>query len=90
MPGPAGDEGRGAGHQGRFDAFDIDDPASGQDVIDFRLGMPMQFGIMASLFGVARLEIGDAVYASDAGVFSDVWGKDVVVAYTNTASVAEM
>ena len=46
--------------------------------------------IMASLFGVARVEIGDAVYASDAGVFSDVWGKSVVLAYTDLASLADM
>lgn len=46
--------------------------------------------IMASLFGVARVMIGDAVYASDAGVFSDVWGKSVVLAYTDLASLGDM
>lgn len=45
--------------------------------------------ILASLFGVQRVLVGDAIYASDAGVFSDVWGKDVVVAYTETASLAD-
>lgn len=46
--------------------------------------------IMASLFGVDRVMVGDAVYASDAGVFSDVWGKSVVLAYTDMASLADM
>jgi Phage major capsid protein E len=46
--------------------------------------------ILASLFGVDRVLVGDAIYASDAGVFSDVWGKDVVVCYTELASVGDM
>jgi hypothetical protein len=46
--------------------------------------------IMAALFGVAKVLVGDAIYASDAGVFADVWGKDVVVAYTELGSVADM
>lgn len=45
--------------------------------------------ILASLFGVQRVLVGDAIYASDAGVFADVWGKDVVVAYTELASLAD-
>lgn len=32
--------------------------------------------------------VGDAIYANDDGTaFTDVWGRDVVVAYTNLASV---
>lgn len=46
--------------------------------------------LLAALFGVQRVLVGDAIVATDAGVFSDVWGKDVVVAYTDTASVADM
>lgn len=46
--------------------------------------------ILAALFGVDRVLVGDAIYATDAGVFADVWGKDVVVAYTETASVGDM
>lgn len=47
--------------------------------------------LLASLFDVDRVLVGDAIYSNDAGTaFTDVWGKDVVVAYTNTASVAEM
>ena len=46
--------------------------------------------ILAALFGVQRVLVGDAIYASDAGVFADVWGKDVVVAYTELASLADM
>lgn len=44
--------------------------------------------LLASLFDVQRVEIGDAIYASDAGVFTDVWGKDVVVAYTTLGDVS--
>lgn len=46
--------------------------------------------LLASLFGVDRVLVGDAVQATDAGVLSDVWGKFVVVAYTETGSLAEM
>lgn len=47
--------------------------------------------LLAALFGVDRVLIGDAIYSNDAGTaFTDVWGKDVVVAYTNTDTVANM
>jgi hypothetical protein len=46
--------------------------------------------IVAALFGVDRVLVGDAVVATDAGVFSDIWGKNVVVAYTETAGLADM
>lgn len=47
--------------------------------------------LLASLFDVDRVLVGDSIYSNDAGTaFTDVWGKDVVVAYTDTASVAEM
>lgn len=45
--------------------------------------------LLAALFGVERVLVGDAIYADDAGNFLDVWGKDVVVAYTNLAPVPE-
>lgn len=47
--------------------------------------------LLASLFDVERVLVGDAVYSNDAGTtLTDVWGKDVVVAYTDIASVADM
>lgn len=46
--------------------------------------------LLASLFGVQQVVEGAAIYSNDAGTaFSDVWGKDVVLAYTPTASVAQ-
>lgn len=45
--------------------------------------------LLASLFGLDRVLVGDAVYADDAGAFSDVWGKDVVLAYTEVGTLAE-
>lgn len=45
--------------------------------------------LLATLFGVQRVVVGDAVYADDAGTFADVWGKDVILAHTNIASVAD-
>jgi len=45
--------------------------------------------LLAGLFGVQRVLVGDAVQATDAGVMSDVWGKFVVVAYTEIGSVAD-
>lgn len=46
--------------------------------------------ILASLFGVDRVIVGEAIYASDAGTFADVWGKDVVLAYSELSSLADM
>lgn len=46
--------------------------------------------LLASFFGLEKLVIGDAVYADDSGTFVDVWGKDIVLAYTNIGSVADM
>jgi len=45
--------------------------------------------LLAQLFGVKRVVVGDAVY-DNGGTFADVWGKYVVVAYTETGSLAEM
>lgn len=46
--------------------------------------------LLAQLFGVQRVAVGDAIYETAAGAFADVWGKFVVVAYTNVASVADL
>ena len=47
--------------------------------------------LLASLFGVQRVLVGDAIYSNDAGTaFTDVWGKDMVIAYTELASLANM
>lgn len=46
--------------------------------------------LLASLFGVERVMAGDAIYQNDAGAIVDVWGKFVVLAYTETAGVAQM
>lgn len=45
--------------------------------------------LLASLFGLERVVVGDSIYSNDAGTaFSDVWGKDVVLAYTKLGTVA--
>lgn len=46
--------------------------------------------LLASLFGVARVVVGESVYENDAGAMTDVWGKHVVVAYTEVGGVADM
>ena len=47
--------------------------------------------LLAALFGVQRVLVGDAIYSNDAGTaLTDVWGKDVVVAYTELGSIADM
>ena len=46
--------------------------------------------LLASLFGVARVLVANAIKSTDAGVFSDVWGKYVVVAYTDMSGMADM
>lgn len=37
--------------------------------------------MLARYFGVARVAVGESVYAGDDDVFADVWGADVVLAY---------
>lgn len=46
--------------------------------------------LIANLFGVQRVLVGDALYENDAGALADVWGKSVVVAYTELGGIAEM
>lgn len=45
--------------------------------------------LLAQLFGLDKVYVGDAVFADDAGNFTDVWGKDVVLAYTEKGTVQE-
>jgi len=45
--------------------------------------------ILAGLFGVDRVLVGDAVWSNDAGTtLNDVWGKHLVLAYTETDTIA--
>jgi hypothetical protein len=44
--------------------------------------------MLSQYFEIANIQVGDAAFSDDAGVFSDVWGKDVVLAYTETSSLA--
>lgn len=46
--------------------------------------------ILASLFGVAQVLVGETVYVDASGVMADVWGKSVVIAYTEMSSLAAM
>jgi len=46
--------------------------------------------LAASLFEVDQVLVGGAVQATDADVMSDVWGKFVVIAYTELGSLADM
>lgn len=45
--------------------------------------------LLASLFGVPRVVVGESIYSTDAGTFVDVWGKDCVLAFTQTAGLAQ-
>jgi hypothetical protein len=45
--------------------------------------------IMAALFGVQRVLVGNAIYADASDAFADVWGKVAVLAYTETAGIAD-
>ena len=44
----------------------------------------------ASLFGLDRVLVGDAVSQDADGNMQDVWGKDAILAYTNTSPLASM
>lgn len=44
---------------------------------------------LAALFDVERVEVGEAVYLDAAGAMVDMWGKGVVVAYTDMSGLAD-
>ena len=46
--------------------------------------------ILAEFFGVQQVIVGDGVQASDAGVLSDIWGRHAILAYTETATLANL
>jgi hypothetical protein len=46
--------------------------------------------LLAALWGVDRVLVGGSVYTDNAGAITDVWGKFVVVAYTQLGSVADL
>ena len=46
--------------------------------------------LLAALFGVDRVLVGDAIYTDASGAFVDVWGKTAVLAYTEIAGIADM
>lgn len=45
--------------------------------------------LLAALFDVKRVVVGEAVYTDNAGAMNDMWGKGVVVAYTDMSGVAD-
>lgn len=46
--------------------------------------------MLASLWDVERVFVARAVYADDADALADVWGGDVIVAYTEVGTLADM
>lgn len=46
--------------------------------------------ILAEFFGVSQVVVGDGIQATDAGVFSDVWGRHAILAYTEIDTLANM
>lgn len=46
--------------------------------------------LLASLFGVKRVLVGDAVYEQADGTLADVWGKFVIAAYTDISGVSDL
>lgn len=45
--------------------------------------------LLAVLFGLERVVVGEAVYLQDDGTMADVWGKDAVLAYTAVSPLAD-
>ncbi len=42
--------------------------------------------ILRQLFGFEKMLIGDAVYSSDTGTFTDMWNDNAILAYIPSAS----
>lgn len=45
--------------------------------------------MLATLWDVKRVAVGDAIYEDASGALQDVWGKHVVVAYTDISGVSD-
>ena len=45
--------------------------------------------MLASVFGVEKIVVGDAIVSDQAGTFSDVWGNNVVLAYVAPAALRD-
>lgn len=45
--------------------------------------------MIAELMGLDQIVIGDSIVSDDAGNFSDIWGKHMILAYTTTASAIQ-
>lgn len=45
--------------------------------------------LMASLFGVQRVFVGEGVFLDQAGAMQDIWGKDAVLAYSGVGTLAD-
>lgn len=45
--------------------------------------------LLASLFGLDKVVVGEAIFSDDAGNFADIWGRDVILAYVDLGSVAD-
>ena len=43
--------------------------------------------LLAQLWGLDKVEVGEAVYADATDAFVDVWGKDIVLAFTDTSGL---
>lgn len=68
----------------------LGDNASIKDRIKFTGRDSVTVELLANLFQVKRVVVGEAIVADDAGTFSDVWGKNVVLAYVpETESFAQ-
>lgn len=44
--------------------------------------------ILAALWNVPKVVVGDAIYEDGNGAMQDVWGKDIIIAYTQTGTIA--
>jgi hypothetical protein len=45
--------------------------------------------LLAALFSLQQVIVGEAVFSDDAGNFADIWGRDVILAYVELGTVAD-
>ena len=46
--------------------------------------------LLAELWGLKSVAVGESMYVNDSGVRTDFWGDNVIIAYTETGSMADM
>ena len=61
-----------------------------KDAFKYTSSQSVSFEMLKAYFGMPGLAMGGSVFNDDADVQQDIWGKDVILAYAEVSSLADM